>query len=109
MFKKIDDDEALVVEAGVYKPVELYEMNGALFAKCKGGFVRLKANGSTSHSNVKLMTLHREGQLFQDKFGRLCTEGGDGRRELFLSMEEDGTVRMSVEDAAGGRKAIGQS
>ena len=106
MFKKIDDDEALVVEAGVYKPVELYELNGSLFAKCKGGFVRLKANGSTSHASVKLITLHREGPLFQDRFGRLCVEDGSDRRQLHLSVDDEGIVHMVVDDPAGSRKKL---
>jgi len=85
MFKKIDEDEALMQINGVYKPVELYELNGCLFAAVAGGFVRLKGNGSTSMPKMKVITLLREGPLFQDTFGRLCVEGGEGRREVMLT------------------------
>lgn len=88
MFKRIDEDEALIVENGVFKPVEVYEgPNGGLYVKAKGGFLRVKSNGSTSSSGVRLESLHREGDLFQDDFSRLCvtpTGPGSKRKQVFI-------------------------
>lgn len=86
MFKKIETDEALIVERGVYRPAEVYEgPEGGLYAKAKGGFVRLKANGSTSHPTVSCNTLARDGALYQDQFGRLAVSAGEGRKVCALA------------------------
>jgi len=86
MFKRIETDEALIVERGVYKPVEVYEgPDGGLFVKTKGGYVRVKARGDTSHGAVMVQRLMREGPLFQDQWGRLCVEGGGKRKAVLLS------------------------
>lgn len=94
MFKKIDEDDALIVDQGVYRTTEMYEgPEGGLFAKAKGGFVRVKANGATSHSSVKLQLLHREGPVYQDRFGRLCVTAGADRREVMLT--QDGGITLA--------------
>lgn len=98
MFKHLEDDEAVVVENGVYRPVPLYERNGGLYAGIKGGFVRIKANGATSHPGVRLDVLYRDGPLWQDRFGRVCVADGEGHRPLALM--DDGTLRLT-HDAAG--------
>lgn len=86
MFKKIDTDEAITVERGVYKLCEVYEgPDGGLFVKAKGGFVRIKSRGDTSHPTVKVQTLLREGPLFQDQWGRLCVEPGERRKPVALT------------------------
>ena len=101
MFKKLEEDEALIVERGVYKMAEVYEgPDGGLFVKAKGGFVRVRGNGSTSHETVRLETLHREGELYQDQFGRLCTNAGQGRRRTFIEMRGS-DMKLLVEDANG--------
>lgn len=95
MFKRIDEDEALIVERGVYKPAEIYAGPGdGLYIKAKGGFVRIKSNGSTSHDTVKLQTLMREGPLYQDQFGRLCFSPGDGRKDCLLTIAADGVTKI---------------
>jgi len=88
MFKKIETDEALIVERGVYKMAEVYEgPDGGLYIKAKGGFVRVKEKGDTSHSAVAVQTLAREGPLFRDTWGRLCVtaEGPEARKPVALS------------------------
>lgn len=86
MFKKIDTDEALIVEGGVYKPAEVYAgPEHGLFVKAKGGFVRIKSDGSTSHTSVKVQTLARNAPLWQDKWGRLCHADGSGHRPVQLT------------------------
>jgi len=39
----------------------------------------LKANGSTSHARTQLVELHRDGDLYQDTFGRLRVDGNSER------------------------------
>ena len=90
-----------MVHNGVYKPAKLYEYNGGLYAAVGGGFVRLKANGATSHPQIRLEVLHRDGPLFQDRFGRIRVMPGDGSRELLL--DENGTFFLA-EGPAGEKK-----
>ena len=63
MFKKIEGDQAMISQGGVYKPVDLYEYRGQLFIKDGSGYQRLKANGSTSKDGVNLIEIHTEGLL----------------------------------------------
>lgn len=95
MFKRIDDDEAVIVENGVFRPAEVYERDGLLFVKAKGGFVRVKADGSTSHPNVRVETLAREGPLYKDAFGRLAVSMADGRKPVMLTHSGE---TMQIED-----------
>lgn len=91
MFKILETDEALITDGGVYKPAEVYEgPEGGLYIKAKGGFVRLKANGSTSHPAVKVITLMREGPLFKDSFDRLAITKGPARKVAMLTHSADG-------------------
>ena len=95
MFKKLDEDEALIVERGVYKSAEVYEgPDGGLFIKAKGGFVRARVNGSTSHEAVRLVSLHREGKLYSDRFNRLCVQPGQDRRRAFIGTREGDTTLL---------------
>lgn len=88
MFRHIQEDNGLCVSNGVYKPVEIYEYGGGLYAKVGGGYVRLNANGSTSNKNVQMHTLMRDGELFRDPFGRLCVEDGKGRKPVAISAQD---------------------
>lgn len=88
MFKRLDDDEALIVERGVYKSAEVYSgPGGGLFVKAKGGFVRLKADGSTSHDSVRMQMLQRNSTLYQDRFARLCAVPGENTKEVELQFD----------------------
>lgn len=90
MFQKIEDDEAVIVENGVYRTAEVYEYNGGLYLRAKGGFVRLKADGSTSASRVRLECLHRDGPLFRDRFGRIRVSPNEGSKAI--SLGDDGAL-----------------
>lgn len=97
MFKHIDTDEALIVERGVFKPAEVYEgPDGGLYVKAKGGFVRLKSDGSTSHSTVKVKSLAREGPLYRDAWQRLSVSPGTDRKACLLAppSESDGPLAL---------------
>lgn len=74
LFKEIEGDVAIVSSAGVYKQVPIFTRNGFLFAAFSGGFVRLKADGSTSKANLKLVHLETELDLHKDRVGRLGTK-----------------------------------
>ncbi|WP_147112143.1 hypothetical protein [Tateyamaria sp. syn59] len=74
MFKQIEGDNVLLQTGGVYKVCQLYTNRvGQLFAGYSGGYVRLKANGSTSKDRLNIEMLETELELCQDKLGRLGT------------------------------------
>lgn len=98
MFSLIEEDEALLYVNGVYKVSKLYEYRGGLYAGVPGGYIRLKTNGSTSVPSHRLEELHRDGHLFQDKWGRLCVLAADDRRRLEL--DEQGQAHL-IEGPAG--------
>jgi len=86
MFKQIEDAEALIVTAGIYKPTQVFEgPGGGLFVRANGGFARIKENGSTSNDRIKLDNLLYEGVLYRDQWGRLCAQGGGKRKPLQLA------------------------
>lgn len=82
MFKKLEGDTALLRQGGVYKPAELYTFNGGLFAKTAGGYVRLRANGTTSRDGIAVEHMEYEGELYSDRFGRLTVQDGPGYQRL---------------------------
>jgi hypothetical protein len=91
MFKKIDTDQALIVQKGLFKPVDVYEgPEGGLYIKIGSGYARIRQNGSTSVEGVALQMLHRDEPVFKDAFGRLCTTGGDGRKPMSLTADNEG-------------------
>ncbi len=73
LFKVVEGDCAIVMSGGIYKQVPIYTRNGYLFAGVSGGFVRLKADGSTSKPKMLLEHLETELHLCKDKTGRLGT------------------------------------
>lgn len=83
MFTKIHEDGALTYDGGVYRQADVYAgPDGALFVNAKGGFVRVRADGGTSHPSVKVVTLMREAPLYQDQWQRLYVAPGHDRREV---------------------------
>jgi hypothetical protein len=95
MFKRLSEDEALIVDRGVFRPAEVYEgPDGGLFIKAKGGFLRVKTNGATSHESVKVQTLQREGMLYQDRFGRLCVAPGPERAQVMVTGATEGPIAL---------------
>lgn len=86
-FSKLEGDTCILQEKGVFKPCELWVWDGKLFAKLSGGFIRIRADGSTSRLGVQLEHMEFEGPLFADKFGRLTTQDGEGYRPLEVTQE----------------------
>ena len=85
MFKHLPEDQALIVQNGVYTPVDVYEgPEGGLYVKKGSGFVRLRENGSTSAPAIAVERLHRDQALYRDQFGRLCVTKGTGRSPVSL-------------------------
>lgn len=81
-FQHVEGEAAVVVENGVYKQVDLYTRDGYLYAKTKGGFVRLFADGSTTAVKMRLDHMSWDGALFKDPMGKLCTSDVRGARQL---------------------------
>ena len=82
MFEIIEGDVAILTENGVFRQVALATLDGKLFAKAKGGFVRLTETGATSHPSVKIHQIVTDLPLYRDRFGRLCTAPGEDRKAL---------------------------
>ena len=82
MFKKLEGDQVMLSIKGVYKVCDLYEWDGKLFASVSGGFVRLRANGTTTKLDLDIVHMEHEGDLYGDSFGRLCTVSKEGYKAL---------------------------
>jgi len=80
-FKDIEGDGAVIVEKGVFKQVGLATRDGYLYAKAKGGYVRLMQDGSTSQASVRLDFLTFDQPLAQ-RLGRLCSPDVEGSKAL---------------------------
>ena len=93
-FRKLEGDVAVLQAKGVYQQVDLYTFQGGLFAKRGAGFVRLKADGSTSDAGVMLNHLETELDLWKGEFGRLCTEDKEGRTPVLISTGD----KLQIED-----------
>jgi len=87
-FKHIEGETAVVALGGVFKVCDLYERDGKLFAAVAGGFVRLYENGSTSKPKLLIESIQIDAPLYRDRFGRLCTEQGEGRTALSSERNE---------------------
>jgi len=94
LFKEVEGDVAIVVTGGVFKQVPLYTRNGFLFAGVAGGFVRLKADGTTSKPHMRLEHLETELALHQDRLGRLGT--ADIPEAKPLSVEVAGQLMLTA-------------
>jgi len=81
-FKHVEGESAVIVTSGIYKQVDVYMRNGALYAKDGGGFIRLYADGATTKARTRLETISWEGTLFKDRLGRLYGEAVEGGRPL---------------------------
>lgn len=88
-FKPLEGDLCVIRIKGVYRQCDLYTFNGGLFAKDGGGFIRLKADGSTSKPDAALEHIEIDGPLFKDSLGRLCVVDGDGRKAVAISTGVD--------------------
>lgn len=83
-FRMLEGEAAVLYEGGVYREVLLaVRGNGELFAKAKGGFVRLYADGGTSYgSRCKIDTIFTEQPLYRDRLGKLCVSSGKDRKPV---------------------------
>lgn len=74
-FKRLEGDTCVLrTKGGVYQQCDLYSFDHKLFAKVSGGFVLLKADGSTSKVDVMLQHLETDRDLWSGKFGRLMVD-----------------------------------
>lgn len=99
MFKKLEGDQALLRHGGVYKPVDLFTFSGGLYAKLGSGYVRLKADGTSSKDGVSLQYLESDIALYKDRFGRLAVTDGPGHKTVELKIEGEKTVLMIEKDS----------
>lgn len=84
MFTKLEGDSVLLSSKGVYHPCDLYTFNGALFAKTRGGYVRLRENGTTTKDGTNFTYLEYSGPLYADQFGRLTVVNGPKYKRLVI-------------------------
>lgn len=74
LFQHLTGDNAILVSNGVYRQTDPYTRRDELFAKVGTGFVRLYADGSTSHAGTRLETLATNVPLYADRLGRITCE-----------------------------------
>ena len=96
MFKKLEGDTALLKQGGVFKPCELYTFQGGIYAKLGGGYVRLRADGTTSKDGVNFDYLEYDGPLFADRFSRLTAENGPKFRPIHICNGQDGHPVLQI-------------
>ena len=84
MLKEITGAHALTYRNGLYRHVLLYELEGALFAACSGGYARIYASGATSVDKLMIKLMRIEVPLTMDRLGRLRVDGV-GEAILFAS------------------------
>ena len=71
-FQRCEGSACVLVSNGVYKQVDVYVRDGFLYAATAGGFVRLRADGSTSKAKMRLEFIDFDEDLCEDRLGRLC-------------------------------------
>lgn len=81
-FRPLEGDIAVLVQNGVYRQADLYEWDGKLFAKHGVGYVRLRANGTTSRDGIHMEYMEIETPLYADKLGRLTVTDRDGYKRI---------------------------
>lgn len=83
LFQEVEGEVAVIVEKGVYQQVPIYTRDGYLYAKKGSGFVRLYGDGSSTRAACRLDSMTwGDVQLYEDRFGRLCTGSVDGAKPL---------------------------
>jgi hypothetical protein len=82
MFIKLEGETAIVVAGGVFRVVDLYELDGKLFASLGSGYVRLYATGATSKDKLMIDRLTLDTPLYVDRHGRLCVSSAPERTKL---------------------------
>ena len=60
MFVQIEGGTCLLMSKGVWKPADLYSLEGFVFAKLGSGFIKLKRHGATSKADHKWEHLDTE-------------------------------------------------
>ena len=70
-FKPVDGDTVILCQKGVWKTADLFTLDGSLFAKFGGGFIRLRGDGTTSKDGVTFTMLATDKSLFKDQFNRI--------------------------------------
>lgn len=92
MFNKLEGDAVILQQNGVFKEADLYEWSGGLYAKASGGFVRLKADGTTTKSGVRIEHMETDRHLFRDRFNRLATRNKGNKP---VSLGDDGKLLLN--------------
>ena len=81
-FQEIEGDVAIIASGGVFKQAPLYTLDGNLYAKASGGFVRITATGATSKDKMYVVKLVTNLPLFKDTHGRLTVVPGPKNKPL---------------------------
>ena len=69
-FSIINGAFAITYESGIYRQPDIYEMEGTLYIRAKGGYVRLLSSNRTSHPKISWSAI--DGVLF--KLGKTNVE-----------------------------------
>ena len=88
MFTKIEGRQAVIQQAGVSRVCDLYVgWDQRLYAGYGGGYIALKATGSTSKDMANVKFLEYNGPLYADAFEHLYTVPVEGKTKKMLKVE----------------------
>ena len=82
LFQIIENEQAILSNAGLYIQTDLYKLDGVLYAKLGSGFVRLYADSSTSKPKVRLVRLTGPVDLKRTPNNHLCLPETDRATDL---------------------------
>jgi hypothetical protein len=82
LFSKLDGDQVVLINDGVWKQADVYVRNGVLFAAMSGGFIRLMHDGATSKPKVRIDALVMDNKLYRGPHGQLGIEPLEGWQPL---------------------------
>ena len=71
-FEPLDDIVVILHQRGLYRQVSAYQRGQRFYAKHRGGFIRLYANGATSLPYISWES-HEIDNVTVDNLGRLTT------------------------------------
>lgn len=72
LFQIVENEKAILSNAGLYIQTDIYKLDGVLYAKLGSGYVRLYADCSTSKPKVRLVRLTGPMDIKRTPNSHLC-------------------------------------
>lgn len=90
MFEIEEESRTILVKDGICTVQNVYSWKSKIFASWGDGYVRLKADSTTSCSSVRLAYLYTEKQVYYDQKLRLCFSDEEDKKKLEKTWFEKG-------------------